>query len=183
MILSASFVHSPLCNWLFMHQFTDLNNQTWSLVINTLALERVDVATGIYLTELLDEQLQGLSDLLRRPSRLARILLVLVEDQLAAKQITPEQFLAGLAGDALAQATDAFIEELVDFFPDARGRAGLRTLLAKFRQVRDLALDEAETKLKNLDPTSVVRQSLGSSTNSPAKWASRRKPSRSINST
>jgi hypothetical protein len=166
-----------------MHQFTDLNNQNWSLVINTLALERVDAATGIYLTELLDEQLQGLSDLLRRPSRLARVLLVLVEDQLAAKNITPEQFLAGLAGDALAQATDAFIEELVDFFPDARGRAGLRMLLVKFRQVRDLALDEAETKLKNLDPTSVVRQSLGSSTNSPAKWASRRKPSRSGNST
>jgi len=166
-----------------MHNFTDTTGQNWALVINTLALERVDAATGIYLTELLDEQLKGLADLLRRPSRLARVLLVLVEEQLAAKNVTAELFLAGLSGDALAQATDAFIEELVDFFPDARGRAGLRTLLAKFRQVRDLALDEAEAKLKDLDPTSVVRQSLGSSTNSPAKWASRRKPSRSGNST
>jgi hypothetical protein len=152
-------------------------------VINTLALEQVDAGTGVYLTELLDDQLKGLTELLRRPTRLARVLLVLVEEQLAAKQITPEQFLEALAGDALAQATDAFIEELVDFFPDARGRAGLRTLLAKFREVRELAINEAETRLGRIDAASVVKKSFGFSTRSPAKSASRRKPSRSGNLT
>ena len=166
-----------------MKTFTDNAGRGWSLVINTLALERVDAATGVYLTELLDDQLKGLTELLRRPTRLARVLLVLVEEQLAAKQITPEQFLEGLAGDALAQATDAFIEELVDFFPDARGRAGLRTLLQKFREVRELAIHEAETRLEKIDAASVVMKSFGFSTRSPAKSASRRKPSRSGNST
>ena len=54
------------------------------------------------------------------PILLCDILWVLCEGQAKASGVTDEDFGSSLAGDSIEEATRAFLDELVDFFPGAR---------------------------------------------------------------
>ncbi len=125
---------------------------------------------------------QAADKLLADPVTLADVLFVLCQDEAAAKSITEEDFGRALGGDALALAAEAFVEELVDFFPDARARTGLRRLLAAGKQVGASLLAKAEATLDRLDPEAEATAWLASRTNSPGSPASSQDPSRSANS-
>ena len=78
------------------------------------------------LYQVVDDGLQALGKLVSDPVRLADVLYCLVKDEADARQVSDEDFGRALAGDAITAAAEAFVEELIDFFPDARVRAGLR---------------------------------------------------------
>lgn len=76
-----------------------------------------------------------------------------------------------MAGDAILGATDALLDEIVDFFPNPK-RAILQRLVAAARRAETAAkaaLDKAlSTDELDRAADSLLAASTGSSTNSPA---------------
>lgn len=164
-----------------MHTFTDNAGRVWTIQVNVATVKRVRGLVGIDLYQLVDAGFQSLGKLVSDPVQLADVLYCLVKDEAEAKQISDEEFGRGLAGDAITLAADAFVEELVDFFPDARARAGLRKVIATGRKVKESLLTHAEELLDRLDPAAEAKKLIALSGNWPASSASTPDPSRSAN--
>ena len=165
-----------------MHTFTDNAGRTWTITINVAAIKRVRGLLGIDLYKLVDDGFKPLADLIGDPVQLADVLFVLCKDEADARQVTDEDFGRALYGDAITLAAEAFVEELVDFFPDARVRASLRKLVTAGKRVRDRLVDHAETLVDQIDPDREANRLIALSGSSPVSSASTQGPSLSANS-
>jgi hypothetical protein len=105
-----------------MHSFVDNSRRTWEVAINVAAVKRIRGLLGIDLYALVDDGFKSLSKIVSDPVTLADVLYCLCKDQADKQSISDEDFGRALAGDAITHAADAFVEELIDFFPDARAR-------------------------------------------------------------
>ena len=89
-------------------------------------------------------------------------------------KITDEQFGRAMAGDAIEHATGAFLEELVDFFPEAKCQV-LRKALEKYKKAQSLAIEIMNKRLDNLEMEkqveSVLRNTSDSSGSLPESQA------------
>ena len=109
-----------------MHIFTDNKGRKWDIVLNVNQMKRVRAVLGIDLVNVitLDAKGEVKVDLIDRiandPCLLVDILCVLTEKQAASLGVSDVQFGESLAGDAIEDATKAFLDELVDFFPGAK---------------------------------------------------------------
>lgn len=155
-----------------MHIFKDNAGRTWTLVIHVAAVKRVRALLGLDLYSLVDDRFQGLAKLLADPVSLVDVLYVLARDEAEKLGISDEDFGAALAGDAIEAASTAFLEELVDFFPDPRVRAGLRKVIETSRKVRESLMDRLQVDLDAIDPAAVARTLIASYGNSPASSGS-----------
>ena len=101
-----------------------------------LGINLMDIATG---------------DLLQRISEdvilLCDILYVINRSQAKGYGIDDAQFGRNLYGDALEEATHAFMEEMINFFPNQRTRQLLTKAMTKGQERMDKALDLAEKTL------------------------------------
>jgi hypothetical protein len=165
-----------------MHSFRDNAGRTWTVAINVAAIKRVRGLVGIDLYTLIDDGFQPLGALVADPVRLADVLYCLCQDEADARQVSDEDFGRALAGDAIALATEAFLEELIDFFPDARTRASLTKVLAAGRTVRDKVLTHAEREIESLDPDRVANTLIASFGTSRGRSDSTPAPSPSASS-
>lgn len=136
-----------------MRTFTDTAGRTWSIVITVDTIKRVRALTG---TDLL--AVAG-GDLLERlssdPVLLADVLYAVITPEANQRQVTETEVGRALAGDVIAAATAALLEELVDFFP-APKRTLLRSALAKLHEVETALLAAAGARLAAVDATSVA---------------------------
>ena len=162
-----------------MKTFTDNTGRTWTVQVNVTAIRRVRGLVGIDLYQVVDDGLQALGKLVSDPVRLADVLYCLVKDEADARQVSDEDFGRALAGDAITAAAEAFVEELIDFFPDARVRAGLRQVIDKGRQVRERLLLHAVMMVEQIDPDTEADRWINSFGSSPESSDSIRDPSRS----
>ncbi|HZT79627.1 MAG TPA: hypothetical protein VFA26_05380 [Gemmataceae bacterium] len=129
-----------------MASFTDEKSRTWQVPINVGAVRRVRDRLGINLYALIEDRAKGLGQLLGDPLRLMEVVGVLCEEQIARAGISREDFEAGLAGDALEAATEAFVQGLVDFFPNPKVRETLRRVVAKAKRLANEWLNETVAK-------------------------------------
>jgi len=150
-----------------MRVFKDNAGRTWTLQINVAAVKRVRGLVGIDLYQLASDGFESLGKLVSNPVDLADVLYCLVKDQADSQKITAEDFGRALAGDCITQAADAFVEELIDFFPDARARSGLRKVIEAGRKVRANLLARAESLLESLDPDAEAAKLIDSFGNLP----------------
>lgn len=134
-----------------MHIFTDNKGRKWDIVLNVNQMKRVRAVLGIDLVNVitLDAKGEVKVDLIDRiandPCLLVDILCVLTEKQAASLGVSDIQFGESLAGDAIEEATKAFLDELVDFFPGAK-RLFLQkavTLARKYTLEMTSALEKA----------------------------------------
>ena len=134
-----------------MHIFTDNKGRKWDIVLNVNQMKRVRAVLGIDLVNVitLDAKGEVKVDLIDRiandPCLLVDILCVLTEKQAASLGVKDIQFGESLAGDAIEDATKAFLDELVDFFPGAK-RLFLQkavTLARKYTLEMTSALEKA----------------------------------------
>jgi len=134
-----------------MHSFVDKQNRTWRINLNVASIRKVRAQTGLHLGNLLSSEevikLQG-DDLL-----LGEVLWHLVKDQAAEQQIDREGFEVALSGKVILDATDALLEEFLDFLSDGRRAEILRLLLRQFEATKDLALATAKSVV-TVEPTS-----------------------------
>lgn len=155
-----------------MHGFQDTTGRTWAVVINVTAVKRVRGLLNLDLYSLVDDGFKPLAALVADPVRLADVLYCLCRDEAEARKVSDEDFGRALAGDALLHAADALVEELVDFFPDARTRDGLTKVLAAGRKVRDAILAHATAAAGAIDPAAEARRWIASSGTAPGSSAS-----------
>ena len=146
-----------------MHSFVDNSRRTWEVAINVAAVKRIRGLLGIDLYALVDDGFKSLSKLVSDPVTLADVLYCLCKEQANKQSISDEDFGRALAGDAITQAADAFVEELIDFFPDARARASLRKAIEAGKTVRDKVLSHAEKILDSIDPETEAKKWISSS--------------------
>ena len=160
-----------------MRQFTDTKERVWDVELNVRQMKRVRDILGIDLVNVIQAGKDGAvaTDTLDRvandPILLVDILWVLCEGQAKAAGVTDDDFGSSLAGDSIADATRAFLDELVDFFPGAR-RLFLKKAVDLARKYetenlevleKALASPEFEERLKtSLQPPAASRESAES---------------------
>lgn len=158
-----------------MRSFKDTTGRLWTLEIHVAAVRRIKGLVAVDLMALVEDGCKPLAALTSDPCKLVDVLWCLVQPQAQAAGVSDEDFGRALGGDALYDATEAFTEELFDFFPDWRGRNALHKMLAKGRAVREELLNQAQAEVDSLDPKEVAaelmrraRGSGASSGSSPA---------------
>lgn len=134
-----------------MHTFSDNAGRTWTIVIHVAAIKRVRGLLNVDLYKLVDDGFKSLGELLGDPVRLVDVLYVLCQDEAHARHVSDEEFGRAMYGDAIHQATEAFLEELIDFFPDPKGRNSLRKIVDESRKVRRRLMDRVEQVLASFD--------------------------------
>ena len=127
-----------------MRTFKDNAGRAWSVQINVDALKRVKSILGVNLLEVIEGKL--IDRLSGDPVFLCDVLYAVVKPEADAQKVTDEDFGRSMGGDALDGATAAFLEELVDFFPQGRRRL-LRKAMEKLGVFQAKALAVAEQRL------------------------------------
>ena len=131
-----------------MKTFTDNAGRTWSLAVNVDSIKRVKSLLGVDLMESVDGKL--LERLTSEPVLLCDVVYALVKPQADAAGVKDEDFGRSMAGDAIDVATQALLEDLVDFFPSRR-RTLLASVLAKMKKLDGLATQAATDRLERID--------------------------------
>ena len=150
-----------------MHAFKDNNDRTWSVEINVATLRRVRGMIGVDLCRLVDDGFQPLADLIGDPVQLCDVLFCLCKDETDRQEISDEDFGRALGGDAITNAVDAFVEELIDFFPDPKLREQIRRVVKAAHQVRTKVLAHAEKLVDSIDVDQEADSLISSLTSSP----------------
>ena len=160
-----------------MHTFSDNAGRVWTANLNVATLKRVRALAGVDLASaiLVEKDGKPSAKLLERlssdPVLLVDVLYAVCKPECDQRNVSDEDFGAAMAGDAVEQATDALLDEIVDFFPNPK-RAILQRLVAAARRAETAAkaaLDKAlSTDELDRAADSLLAASTGSSTNSPA---------------
>lgn len=134
-----------------MKSFTDNMGRAWTLVVNVATVKRVRALCGVDLNSVIEvEDGKPSAKLLERlsgdPVLLVDVLYAVCKPECEQKGVTDEDFGAAMAGDAIEQATGALLDEVVDFFPEAK-RTALRKILAATRRFEALAKKRLEDLL------------------------------------
>jgi hypothetical protein len=159
-----------------MKCFKDNQNRNWTILVNVATVKRVRSLLDINLLDVvkLDANNKPNVDLLEQlasdPVLLCDVIYCICKPEADAQNISAEDFGMAMGGDAIEHATTALLEELVDFFPEAK-RLVLRKLMSagekvKIQMERALKLELDNPQLdKELEKQ--VKEYISSSTSSP----------------
>lgn len=140
-----------------MRTFTDNTGRTWTVAINVATVKRVRELKQVNLMEAVTG---GLINKLEDDICLfVDVLYCVCKPEADANNISDEQFGSALAGDALEKATDAFLDELIDFFPGAK-RKMFRAAFQKQRETEQIAIQKLTERLDRMDMGKLVDAKL-----------------------
>ena len=150
-----------------MKTFKDNAGRTWTIAVNVDAVKRV--------RDLLHEDMLDVKQVLERlmidPILLCDVIYCICKPQADAEKISDVDFARAMAGDAIAQAKTAMVEELVNFSPDPRDRENLALAVEKFNAMTDRAREMIKTRLGSPALSREIEAALsavgGSFTSSP----------------
>ena len=152
-----------------MKKFTDSVGREWKIEINIASIRRVRDLLGVDLMQSLDGKF--LQELSKDIIKMVDIIYVLIKPQ--ADSLKPKLldtgFGAGLDGDAVDAAVNAFLDELVNFSPKQK-RTLLQTVLKKVRNLETTTIKTAQKLVDSVDFDEILSQSMqhgDSSTNTP----------------
>lgn len=153
-----------------MRTFKDRAGREWVVEINVGTVKRVRSLLAVNLLDAVGGQL--LETLAGDPEQLCNVIYAILKPQADAKGVTDQQFGESMAGDAIAAATDALLEELADFFPQPR-RGLLQNAIQKMKTLDALAVTEAGKLLASDRLETLLREKIatGSAGSSPASSA------------
>ena len=140
-----------------MKTFNDNSGRVWSVSLNVDAIKRVRTLVDIDLMQAVGGKL--LERLTTDPVLLCDVLYAVCKAEADAKNVTDEEFGRALAGDAIDAATTALLEELVDFFPQAKRRV-LGKAMGKLKTLQARALEVAEMRLDSADLDEAMEKAL-----------------------
>lgn len=128
-----------------MRTFVDTAGRTWTIAVNVDVVKRV--------RDLLKEDLLDIGNVLPRlmfdPILLCDVIYVICKPQADQLNISDVDFESAMAGDTIAAAKSAFLEELVDFFPEQSQRETLRLAIEKSRMFEQKAKEMIKAKLNS----------------------------------
>lgn len=128
-----------------MKTFKDNEGRSWNISVNVAAMKRVKTLLNLNLMDAVESDL--IQKLATDPMLLCDVIYAICKPDADKRNVSDEQFGQAMAGDVIEHATVALLEELVDFFPDAK-RQVLRKAVERFQKVQTRAV---ETAYKYLD--------------------------------
>ncbi len=164
-----------------MKNFTDNQGRQWTLEVNVNAIKRVRGLVGVDLYALLSDGLKPLGELLGDPCKFVDVLYCLCKSEADARKVDDSDFGRAMVGDVLTLAADALVEELINFFPNARGRQAMTEALRKSKEIGEKILTHGEKAIREADPDALAQAYIDSLTSAPASLASTLDLSRSGN--
>jgi len=117
-----------------MREFQDLRGQSWTLELTVGTVKRIRDLTKVNLLDLRGGKL--FEELAEDPLRVCEVLYAACKPQCVQRGLEQDGFLELFGGDGIAAATEAFLEELIDFFPP-RIRTALRKAIEQARRVQE----------------------------------------------
>jgi len=165
-----------------MHAFKDNAGRNWTVAVTVGSVKRVRSMLNVDLLDAAEGKV--FARLATDPVLLCDVLYCVCKPDLDAAGVTDEQFGEALAGDAIEHATEALLEDLVDFFPKAR-RQVLAKALGKLRTLETRAAELAMAKFdspeldRELDR--ILQESGSPATNSPPSQVQTQNPEHSGN--
>lgn len=127
-----------------MKTFNDNAARSWTVQVNVDAIKRVRDLAQVNLLEVVEGKL--LERLISDPILLCDVIYCLCKPEADSKSVSDVDFGRAMGGDSIDGATTALLEELVDFFPQAKRRV-LAKALAKLQKLQTAALAAVETRL------------------------------------
>ncbi|HOM18065.1 MAG TPA: hypothetical protein PLQ00_12100 [Thermoguttaceae bacterium] len=159
-----------------MKEFIDSTGKKWVLSLTIDAVKRCRDLLNLNLLEPEKGDPPLLTQIGTDEILFCDLLYCLCKPQLDQAGISDEQFGQSLGGDAIRSASNAFYEEMIDFF-QKRGRSDRAKAVAKQMQVIDLTVQTIEQTLDAVNLETEVVKALGSvSTNSPGSSGSFQDP-------
>lgn len=144
-----------------MKTFIDNKNRTWTVAINVATVKQLRDLMNINLMESITGDL--IERLKSDPIFLVDVLYVICKKQADELKVSDVDFGEAMAGDAISNATDAFLEDVIDFFPSLK-RGPLRRAFQKCSEAEAMAVQEAERRVDSLDVKKIVGEKLKSIT-------------------
>ena len=129
-----------------MKVWHDTTGRTWATTINVGTIKRVKNLTGKNLLDLAGGELA--TEVMSDPCLLCDILFALHQPEAEKQGISDEQFGEALAGDAIEEATDALMGELIDFFPNRQRRELLANAMKTAKAQEAKAIEAASKALE-----------------------------------
>lgn len=126
-----------------MKSFTDTLGRTWTLVVNVATLKRVRALCGVDLNGIIEvedgkPETRLLEKLSTDPVLLVDVLYAVCKPECERRKVSDEDFGSAMAGDAIDLATSALLDEIIDFFPEAK-RQAFRKILSATRRFEEIA--------------------------------------------
>ena len=123
-----------------MKIFKDSNGREWKVVITVETVKRVRSLCGVNLLDAVKFEENGVkADLIDRisndPVLLVDIMYCICRPQAEAEKVSDVDFGEHMTGDTVEAATDALLEELVNFFPEAKKKI-LRLILESAKRLK-----------------------------------------------
>jgi hypothetical protein len=145
-----------------MHSFTDKKGRTWSFDIDYGTVLRCKREMKVDLLSLVEDGCRPLAALGGDIARLVDLVWWLVRDQNAALNLDREglDFAEGLGGDVLGQARDAFVQSVLDFFPDPERRKALGVVVQKNRELMGAVAAQGVAMLEAVDLQAEAKEVL-----------------------
>ena len=139
-----------------MQSFKDTEGQAWDIKIDVGAVKRVRDALKVDLVKIDDGNL--LQSLYDDPVLLVDVIFCLCQAQATTAGLSDVEFAERFGGDTVAEATEAFVAELIAFFPNPRRRDLLTAAMEKMQVIEDKVFDEADKKLAAITVDEIVAQ-------------------------
>ena len=146
-----------------MKSFTDNKGRTWTLEVTVATVKRVRALCKVDLNSIveLDKNNKPSAELLEQlstdPVLLVDVLYAVCKPQADKLGVSDEDFGEAMAGDAIEHATSALLEEVIDFFPEAK-RMLMRKILSASRKFSEAAKRKLETELNGEFESRVVSE-------------------------
>lgn len=125
--------------------FRDSKGREWSADFTVSAIKRVKARNGVDLSRLAANEFQGYIEVAGDPVKFAEVLYTMAGHQ--HPEVSEDDFLDSLVGDALHAAAEAFQEGFLLFCP-SRQREAIRTLTAQSQHAETMILNEIMEKAK-----------------------------------
>lgn len=127
-----------------MKTFRDNKRRVWTLEVNVAAIKRVRGLCKVDLNSIVEVDSENrptahlLEQLSSDPVLLVDVLYAICKPDADKQGVTDEEFGEAMAGDAIEQATEALLDEIVDFFPSAK-RQVMKKILNATRRFEEIA--------------------------------------------
>ena len=139
-----------------MKTFTDNKGRNWNIEINIATVKRLKGFNINLMDAIRGDLIKEVSD---DPIYLADLIFYICKPQADELKISDEDFGSALAGDAIQKATDALLDELIDFFPPGK-RQVLRKAWTRLQDAKANAEEAARHYLDGPKVDAIIEKEL-----------------------
>ena len=138
-----------------MKEFSDNTGRTWAVTVNVAVVKRVHSLLGVHLGDVVGGNLA--QRMIDDPVLMVDVIFAILKPEADERGVDDEEFARSMGGDALDNAMEAFLDEMVnEYLPPTKARLFAKAM-TKYRAMMDQVASRAE---KLIDSGDLERQLL-----------------------